>query len=35
VRKGQQRVEHQNSDRETLAEWDPETENIMADMEMM
>jgi hypothetical protein len=34
VRKGQQRVEHQNSDRETPAEWDPETKNIMVDMEM-
>jgi hypothetical protein len=34
VRRGQLRVEHQNLDRETLAEWDLETENITADMEM-
>jgi hypothetical protein len=35
MRRGQWRVEYQNSDRETLAEWDQETENITADMEMM
>jgi hypothetical protein len=28
-------VEHQNSGRETPAEWDTETENITADMEKM
>jgi hypothetical protein len=28
-------VEHQNSGRETLAEWDTETENITVDMEKM
>jgi hypothetical protein len=34
TRRGQWRVEHQNSDRETPAEWDPEMENITADMEI-
>jgi hypothetical protein len=35
ARKGQRRVEHQNSDRETPAEWNPEMENIMVDTDKM